>query len=533
MNILPARLPSQQDGEPLAQPTTQPYTFAAPSRGLTLADNIAMAKPGGALVLDNIFPQDQSAKARGGLTQRGRIATAEAVKAFMSYQSGGVQTLFAATATNVYDVTSPVDPNVIPAASLASTTSGDWSCLNFTNAGGNFLIAVNGSDQRQLFDGSSWSTSPGITGGPGTNGNLFCHVWGYQSHVWFIQKNTLSAWYLGVDAIGGAATELNLGAIFERGGKLVFGTSFSFDSGAGVTEFCAFVTDQGEVAVYTGISPDDASTWLKVGQCYIGEPMGRLVAMRAGSDVLIATKLGDIPLSVAMSKDVASLSAITVSRQVMPLWRNYVANRLGDWSVVKVAALNMGIVIIPATGGQQWEQLVVNLQSGAWCRYTGWKATCGIEFNGRLYIGTADGLVCEAESGGSDLGANYQVAYVGLHESLGSSAVEKSVRMARGTFRASTNFNATVSISTNYGQNLESYPSVATQLVGDAWDAGLWDVAVWDSGGVQAIQTDWVAVAGEGFAIAPNVQITCGSVVKPEIEIIAIDVLYEAGAVMA
>ena len=43
-----------------------PFTFPAPTRGWVINENLAMAQPGGASVLDNWIPTATGIKARGG-----------------------------------------------------------------------------------------------------------------------------------------------------------------------------------------------------------------------------------------------------------------------------------------------------------------------------------------------------------------------------------------------------------------------------------------------------------------------------------
>ena len=41
---------------------------------------------------------------------------------------------------------------------------------------------------------------------------------------------------------------------------------------------------------------------------------------------------------------------------------------------------------------QQFEQHVINLNTGAWCRFTNIRAHCWGLFNGRLYFGSDNGV---------------------------------------------------------------------------------------------------------------------------------------------
>src|SRR3546814_3635141 len=84
-------------------------------------------------------------------------------------------------------------------------------------------------------------------------------------------------------------------------------------SDSGLSEQNIFVSTEGEVAVYQGSDPGEAATWSKVGVYRIGKPLGARAHFRGGGDIAIATSVGLVPLSKAISLDVTSLNVATVS----------------------------------------------------------------------------------------------------------------------------------------------------------------------------------------------------------------------------
>src|SRR3546814_19230905 len=92
-------------------------------------------------------------------------------------------------------------------------------------------------------------------------------VWVYKNRLYFVQKDTMDAWYLAADAVGGAATKYPMAGIFGLGGSLLFGQRWSLSSGGdgGLSEQNAFVSTEGEVAIFQGLSPEDNQTWGEVG----------------------------------------------------------------------------------------------------------------------------------------------------------------------------------------------------------------------------------------------------------------------------
>jgi hypothetical protein len=481
--------------------------------------------------MENWFPTARGARVRGGTLRHATISTTLPVEALLAYNAGGSSRLFACTSTSIFDVTTPASSTVIPTAAVTGQSSGDYSTAMMTNAGGVFMTVVNGLNQRQLYNGSTWTTSPTLTGGPGTNGNLFSHAWTFKSRMFFVQKNTLSAWYLPVLSIGGALSEISLAGVFQRGGSLLFGATLSSDAGNSINDMCVFVSDQGEVAVYQGSNPSDINDWSLAGRYEIGKPLGKNALIRAGGDIAIATDDGLIPLTAAIKNDQSTISLNAISKEIEPEWRSYAAyKRQRSWAIAKLPSSNLGLVVMPTAVSETPECLAVNLQTSAWAKITGWNLYSCAELNGYLYLGTNDGRVLLAESSGSDDGVPYFCNLIGLAESLGTPGI-KSALMSRATLIYSTPFKARLSVTSNYTEQLQTAPASVSNNSTDVWDTGLWDIALWDSGAVRQVKTEWVSTPANGFTLAPVIQITCGSNATPDVELVSTDLLFEAGGV--
>src|SRR3546814_4670166 len=115
-------------------------------------------------------------------------------------------------------------------------------------------------------------------------------VWVYKNRLYFVQKDTMDAWYLAADAVGGAATKYPMAGIFGLGGSLLFGQRWSLSSGGdgGLSEQNAFVSTEGEVAIFQGLSPEDTQTWGEVGLYRVGRPLGQNAFNRGAGDLAIA-----------------------------------------------------------------------------------------------------------------------------------------------------------------------------------------------------------------------------------------------------
>jgi hypothetical protein len=511
------------------------YSFSPAVRGW-VATELANAKPGGALQMENFFPTRTGCRVRGGCLKYATISSSPVLRMW-TFKAGQVEEFFASDETSIFNITTVADPDVIPAAAVSGRTSGYYSTAQTSNAASDsYLYAVNGTDSALLYDGSTWTTvtavsSPAITG---VTTSSLSFVWSFASRLFFIEKNTLSVWYLPVDSIGGAAQEFSLAGIFQKGGSLLFGGKWSLDSGDGLDDKCVFVSTEGEVAVYQGTNPSSAADWQKVGVYQITPPLGANATMQAGGDLLIAVQDGIVPISEAVNKDVAALSLSAITVDIEPAWkREVIARQLIPWEIIKWPTNNMMVVSLPVVSdGQATLCYVKNLETGSWGYYTGWDTRCLGLFANQGYYGNNSGTVHAMEVTGTDDGELYTCTYVGLPDHIKTPGATKVVHSARATFQSNIPFTPKISVSTNYQVRLPSAPSSTSDLVSDLWDVGLWDVAMWDGGSAMTVSTKWVSVGKTGFVISPQVQITCGTTPRPTTELIAFDVIYERAGTM-
>lgn len=530
MRVRPKKRASPQKKPDTAPIPAQAYGFPAPIRGLVLNDNISNPAPGGALVLDNWTVTENSIRARGGTAIH--VPLPAAVATLFSYSSGVLNKFFGATATTIYDISTA--GIVTPPVAVSGQTNGRYATEQFGTPGGDFLYAVNGIDEAQLYDGATWTqingtSTPAVTA-IGTE--KLSHVWSYANRLFFVEKNTMKAWYLPVDSIGGAAVEFSLAGIFKKGGSLLFGATWSLDAGDGLDDKCIFVSTEGEVAVYSGTNPGSASDWSKDGVYNITKPLGPRGTMPAGGDLLIATENGLVPVSGAITKDIAALEMSAVSRNISPLWQDQV-DLLGggDWQVVKWAREN--IMVISQPNDPTGSCLVANLQNGGWSRWTGIDTNCMGLFTDSVFYGDRQGNVVRMESGGTDMGVNYTCVYLGLHEGMGMPQTEKTILQARPTFKTGSDIRPFVSVKKEFDRTISLAPSAAPNAGGEAvWDVAKWDEAVWDGGAAQRTVASWQSTGVTGYNIAPEVQLTFGNVIKPNVEFVGVEVTYTSGALV-
>jgi hypothetical protein len=537
-------------------------TFPAPVSGWIANQNLLMPnarKPDGstvqgASVLENWFPTATGIRMRGGSDIFATIGNeANPVTSMFSYVNGNNKKLFATTVSAIYNVTSPIAPTnsylvddlgnilvddlgniLLGAQSIAAPdvdllAGGDWSAVQFATAGGTFLRAVNGIDTPLVYDGTSWATTPAITGAVPTT---LSFVWASKSRLFFIQKDTLDAWYLPVNTIGGAAVKLPLGGVFTLGGSLIFGGTWSVESGDGPSEQTVFATSEGEVVAFRGDDPSVSTSWIKVGVFRVGKPRGPKAFIRAGGDLIIATDIGLVPLSTAFQRDVAALAPAAVSYAIEIEWNKAVAARSqSGWQTALWPSKQMMLVAPPTPVGSQPQLLVANVRTGGWAPFTGWNVTCLQVFGDRLFFGSDSGKIVEAEVTGSDQGSAYTCVCVPLFDPLKSPAAKKVGIQARAVLRATSQPGVKMSLQADYTVKLPAPPDDTTVTVGNVWGVAIWGTSQWGTAADKKTFQEWRSVPGSGYALSPATQITSGNISAPDVELVQTYLLFDGGDV--
>src|SRR5690606_18644214 len=120
--------------------------------------------------------------------------------------------------------------------------------------------------------------------------------------LFFMENNVLGFWYLAASAISGTATFFNLAPFCSLGGYLMAMGTWTRDGGSGLDDYAVFYTSRGEVLVFQGDDPGDATAWSLVGVFRLGAPVGRRCMIKAGPDLVLVTEDGVIPMTRALAQ---------------------------------------------------------------------------------------------------------------------------------------------------------------------------------------------------------------------------------------
>lgn len=450
-----------------------------------------------AVALDNWFPTSSDVQIRRGCTEWA-TGSGSMVESLLTYASDDTTKLFAVAGNKVYDVTAGGAFGAWDTTFSNSRISGE----NFTTAGGNFLMCCSGVNTPKYYDGTTWSNASitGVTGGSSTLVQPFA----FKSRLFFVQSASMSIWYLAVNSIAGAATEFNLGSIFQSGGYIVAAGSWTLDAGRGVDDHAVFVTSRGEVAVYAGSDPTTSSGWALVGVYRIGLPIGRNCLVKYSGDLLIICQNGLFPLSSALQSTGidASLAVTDKIRTVVSRSASLYGSIYG-WQTIIYPKENALILNVPVSSTES-HQYVMNGITGAWCRFTGWNAACFAVYGGNLYFGGADG-VYHAWEGPSDNNVEINADAKQAFNNFGAPARKKHFKMAKINLWTNGGIQPGIVLNVDYADEAVTTPGATIPSTVGVWGSSTWGGTIW--GGIIRTAGRWQKVKGVGYTASLRVSI--------------------------
>lgn len=417
---------------------------------------------------------------------------------------------------------------------VGSSATGELWLTDIVGTFQNNEALTDGSGGAAVANGTPVIAITGLTfqspEGNGLTTADFSFVWVYKEALYFIEKNSLRAWYLEPDQVGGELKPYPLNGFLDKGGSLLWGQSWSLASSdqGGLSAQNVFTTTEGESAVFQGLSPEDA-TWSMVGVYRVGKPLGKHGFMRAGGDLVIATDVGYVPLSKAVQVDFSVLAPNAVSYPIQVAWSEAISERGRNWQCEIWPEGQMAIVVPSLSDSIDPVWFVSNANTGSWAPFTNWEATCVLAWNGRLFFGAKGGIVYEAMVGGTDDGELYTGIYVPLFSDVGKPTSYKTARMARLESKSAAPINEKVSCIFDFSTSIPSPPGASLVPVGNEWDNADWNSSIWNANRNAIVTKRRHSVAGDGYRLAPVLQITSGADVPLDAEIITLDVTFESG----
>lgn len=447
-----------------------------PFRGLNARDRLEVIGFEYAQVLDNLNIMNGQGEARKGFNRHALcLDAASDVKALLAYSGAGTDKLFACCGGNIDDV-SAGSPG---SSDVTGQASDEWLGTMYSTTSGTYLVAANGSDAVQNYDGSSW-IPPSITGV--TSSDLDA-PFAFKGRLWFVEAASQSVWYLAANAIAGAATEFPLGALLQRGGSIVAINSWSSDSGDGIDDRIVFITSEGEILIYSGINP--ASDFALVGIFHTAKPVSKNCFCRFGGELTIYTVAGPRSLAEIVSGvqgqpnsfgDIirTDIEAAWLSDSAQFGW-NCFSNPNTGWMHYNVPWVS---------NGEPSRQYIY--QTGAWVRHIGQPALCWAVHDGSVYFGGEGGAVYKAYHRTADV--NYANADIDIATeciwgwSQFGTPMRKRFIGARMSVVSDVEITPAIEMMVDYSLETPETTPLFRNVIAATWDEASWDESAWADG---------------------------------------------------
>jgi hypothetical protein len=510
---------------PAKQEILSSDAWPAPVLGWNTRDSQANMNRGYALYMENWWPTAKTVQIRKGAMDHATGLGTTPIKTMLSWNGVSSSKLFAVTDSGLYDATTA---GAIGAVSQA-LTNGRVESVNFRTTGGSYLVCVNGTDDLVYYNGAAWASVANFVIGAGPATLLtkdIVNIHSFKRGLYFLKKDSLSFFYLPIDQILGTVSEFPLGAVFDKGGHLVAQGTWTVDGGKGVDDYTAFVTSEGQLALYQGTDPGSSTTWALVGVFDVARPVGNRCFCKFGGDLLYMSYLGCVGLSKFLQStkiDMKPSITDTIAEAFTDAASNY--GGLYGWEFVVSPNENILLVNIPTSEYSVSVQYVMNTNTGAWCKFTGWNVFSWVLFDNTLYGGMA-GKVGKFWQDGGDFGSLIQCYVKQAPIYLSPRARMKQVRLLQPILKIGGRVAVDAAIDSDFEENDNYGQAVFTTVANSRFDSALFDSAVW--GQIAQTTINWITVGDEmGYAKALRLRVLASDAT---VEWSATNVLYESGA---
>lgn len=498
---------------PYPAPDVVTKVVPAPTEGWDAISPLADMSPQRAPILDNWVPRPGFIEVRKGSRVWVTSTLSSQIESLMVYEQPSVVTMYAATqGGSILNVTSSATTATV-VATVYST--GRWEYTNFTPAGAaTVMMFVNGTDNPQMVAGTvSVFATVTVSDLTIVSSTLlaanFSNIAAVKRRLWFVIENSTKAVFMPTDAIAGPiAGYLDLGALWKKGGYLVAIGNWTIDGGAGPDDYTVFISSQGQISVYQGTDPTNSS-WTLKGTFDVAHPIGKRCLYRFGSDLLIITHQGILPISQVLPFDPSADRSTAVTQRIQNAMTRAVAQYEANfgWELIAYPEQTLLFLNVPADNGGTFmqQQFVMNTLTGAWCRFTGWSANTFAMFNNNLYFGDTSGNIQQAYKGLSDNGslisADLQCAF-NWYETPG--------RLKRITFLQPLMNITGQQMTPSFGVDADFSSNAITGSSQTVNNGSVWGTAVWGTGvwGGDFTYTPWLTVTAFGKALAIRVQLS-------------------------
>lgn len=223
------------------------------------------------------------------------------------------------------------------------------------------VLLVDGFGLPVRFNGTAFNECA-FTVSTTENPARFTGIVTHHDRVFLWRRGKLEFYYGDVGAVQGPLSRFPLDRLGNISGSIVAMLSLTVDAGHGMNDIMCIITSAGQLVLYEGLDPGDASDWRLTGIIQAGVPLGDDAFCEVGSDVWMLTRQGVVSLGDSIRASVLALVSdmtIPISEQIGTL-----AEEGGDWSMF--TALDGSMIVVNRIVGFTARQFIYYTASKSW-----------------------------------------------------------------------------------------------------------------------------------------------------------------------
>ncbi len=476
------------------------YTIPAPTGGLNCRDAYNIMSPEDAVVMDNYLPLDNKIALRKGYVDY--FKNGQRFLTLAAYKKGNQQRLIGISSGKAYNLSSSSDVSVYD-----NIVFNNDRCQTLQYK--DYLYFMNGVDIPKVYhlnDNDEESFTDWGFSAEGLISSKIISGCVSKQFFWTVERGSLKAWYAAsAGNISGTLNCFDLNGIARFGGHLMAVCCWTVDGGKGIDDLTVFITSEGEVLIYSGNNPNSADDWSLKGSYKISPPLGYRCTLQYQGDIVIITEDGYLPLSKVLPLNEAGTSTYAFSDKIrgLILSRSATGKNKDGWQGIIYTLGGYALFNVPLSQG--YEQHVINLTTGAWCRFTDIKSHCWVIFDDKIYFGSDYG-VCQFDKGYSDNGSNIKGEVRQAYNNLGNDNLKK-IQLLNPRTASSGKYSLIIYTDTDYQHNNQNAVADIGFSGTTKWNNAKWsqiahqNQTLWQtSRGI--IRSNWIANSATGYKIS-------------------------------
>ena len=462
------------------------YKLASPLHGLDTISSLSEMQEGFAITIDNYFCDNTCLSLRKGYRQFLKFNTSSPLKTLIPFVEKGQILATAGNQIFVSTKEEAIEDNIISDIMY-------WCYYNHR------IFMCNGADNAKVWDGENLTDVNFTINGQEEADLKFASCGVANNQLLFWHDDNLGFYYAPNGNIAGELNFFDLSQIAKKGGYLQTVATWGKDSSQGYNKYIAFITSEGEIIVYQGNNFGDANNIYLVGLFFTGRPIGRNCVMNWGADLIIITDRGYLAMSdITKNGEIAKASNLfsdKISGYVIDKATLY-SSQYG-WKGVIVSSENFALFNVPLENS--FEQHIMNLNTGAWCRFKDILAYDWLEWDNKLLFAGDLGTVY-VYTGSSDNGEAIKGEIRNIYSKLGTDN-QKLILLYGPRIETNSNLQVSYSLGIDYKAPDFEYAPISEDEgfywasedtapeIGEFWNEGYW------GGGLQN-RNQWMSISG-------------------------------------